>query len=358
MDKLGVDACVATGRIQAHGSQLSNNSLGSGQAFGNGALLKSADGEILWESKLPSDIVSVGLDYTSGGKDGKEGGRLCVLAATRWQDEEVGASAIRYCELSPMGEPSEITALIQRAGEPDAVLLPSLDGFEARDVLKFVIWTVPGQEGWAKMPSTVAALKAALGGTGATILDHGERWCEILPPGVNKGSGVLRLLDKLGVAPTDAIACGDAENDVEMLQVVGVGCAMANAQPAALQAADVVVASNADDGVADAVRRFVLPLEDAAEEELSTGEDDSDQMAASDEAAGLSLEFFTLDMCPYAQRCCGPRGADVPYTSRTVNLRGDDKEKEWYLSNVNPRGKAPRYVTTAVATKASQSTKA
>lgn len=344
MDKLGVDVCVATGRIPGPWfTALKKQLPGLGPSvFGNGALLMSADGEILWESKLPSDIVSVVLDYTSGGKDGKEGGRLCVLAATRWQDEEVGASAIRYCELSPMGEPSEITALIQRAGEPDAVLLPSLDGFEARDVLKFVIWTVPGQEGWAKMPSTVAALKAALGGTGATILDHGERWCEILPPGVNKGSGVLRLLDKLGVAPTDAIACGDAENDVEMLQVVGVGCAMANAQPAALQAADVVVASNADDGVADAVRRFVLPLEDAAEEELSTGEDDSDQMAASDEAAGLSLEFFTLDMCPYAQRCWVVlEELDVPYTSRTVNLRGDDKEKEWYLSNVNPRGKVP-----------------
>ena len=45
-----------------------------------------------------------------------------------------------------------------------------------------------------------------------------------------------------------------------MLQLAGVGAAVANAQPAALAAADVVVGSNAEDGVAEAVRRFVLPL--------------------------------------------------------------------------------------------------
>jgi hypothetical protein len=115
------------------------------------------------------------------------------------------------------------------------------------------------------MPATVTSLSTALDGTGATILDHGERWCEVLPPGVNKGSGVLRLLEHLGVPPADTLACGDAENDVEMLRLVGLGAAVANAQPDALAAADVIVASNVDDGVADAVRRFVLPQAAAAE---------------------------------------------------------------------------------------------
>ena len=123
--------------------------------------------------------------------------------------------------------------------------------------MKFVIWTNPGAAGWASMPETVAALRAALAGTGVTLLDHGAKWCEVLPPGVNKGKGVERVLERLGVAPAEALACGDAENDVEMLKLVGVGAAVANAQPAALAAADVVVASNADDGVAQAVRRFV-----------------------------------------------------------------------------------------------------
>ena len=69
--------------------------------------------------------------------------------------------------------------------------------------------------------------------------------------------GVVRLLDRLGVGPEAVLACGDAENDVEMLALAGVGAAVANAQPAALAAADVVVASNADDGVAEAIKQYV-----------------------------------------------------------------------------------------------------
>ncbi len=97
-----------------------------------------------------------------------------------------------------------------------------------------------------------------------------------------------------------------------MLELAGVGAAVANAQPAARAAADVVVASNADDGVADAVSRFVLPL-----------------------------EFFTLEMCPYAQRCwIVLEELGVPYLPTAVNLRDADA-KAAFLEQVNPRGKVP-----------------
>ena len=62
--------------------------------------------------------------------------------------------------------------------------------------------------------------------SGATILDHGSRWCEVLPRGVNKGTGVERMLAHLSVDPANALACGDAENDVEMLALAGVGAAV------------------------------------------------------------------------------------------------------------------------------------
>jgi hypothetical protein len=262
---LGVHVCLATGRIPGPWVDTLRQELPflGPCVFGNGAIVMDADGELIWTTQLPSEIVSTVLEYTRGGTAGVGGARLCVLAATRW-DEGGSHGGVRYCELSPGGLPSDVTRLIERAGEPDAVLLPSLDGFEERAVIKFVIWTSPGVDGLASMPATVTSLSTALDGTGATILDHGERWCEVLPPGVNKGSGVLRLLEHLGVPPADTLACGDAENDVEMLRLVGLGAAVANAQPDALAAADVIVASNVDDGVADAVRRFVLPQAAAA----------------------------------------------------------------------------------------------
>ena len=255
----GVYVCLATGRIPGPWFTALKKQLpfiGS-CVFANGALVVNSQGDPIFTSRLPQEIVAPVVEYTSGGTTGESESRVCVLAAT-CLDPTAPYGGLRYCELSPSGAPSAITELIERAGEPDTVLLPSLKELTEGSVLKFVIWTLPGEYGWADMPATVTTLRERLKGTGATILDHGERWCEILPPGVCKGSGVERLLDSLDVLPSEVLACGDAENDVEMLRLAGVGAAMANAQPDAISAADVVVASNADDGVADAVHRFVL----------------------------------------------------------------------------------------------------
>ncbi|CAE7672384.1 YBEY [Symbiodinium microadriaticum] len=90
-------------------------------------------------------------------------------------------------------------------------------------------------------------------GTGVTVLDCGARQCEILPPGVNKGSGVKKLLEVLGLSLDSALACGDAENDVEMLEMVGLGIAVGDGKPKALAAADIVVSPSTQDGVAEAI---------------------------------------------------------------------------------------------------------
>ena len=113
------------------------------------------------------------------------------------------------------------------------------------------------------MPETVGALRRLLEGTGATVLDCGARQCEVFAPGVNKGSGVEKLLKHVGVPASEAMALGDAENDVEMLRIVGAGVAMGNANEAAKAAADVVVGTSDQDGVAEAVRRFAFGEEAA-----------------------------------------------------------------------------------------------
>ncbi|MBC8099568.1 MAG: HAD hydrolase family protein, partial [Armatimonadetes bacterium] len=47
-------------------------------------------------------------------------------------------------------------------------------------------------------------------------------------------------------------------NDIEMIQLVGIGVAMGNANAKLKAVADYVVASNDQDGVAEAIERFVL----------------------------------------------------------------------------------------------------
>ena len=84
-----------------------------------------------------------------------------------------------------------------------------------------------------------------------------------MPRGSCSGRGIerrrgWRVRPAQAAPAAAALAIGDAENDVEMLRLAGVGAAVGGAKPAAPAAADVVVASCAQDGVAEAVRRYVL----------------------------------------------------------------------------------------------------
>lgn len=64
-----------------------------------------------------------------------------------------------------------------------------------------------------------------------------------------------------GVGMDEVASAGDDNNDLEMVRLSGLGAAMANATPALLAAADVVVPSNDEDGVAELIDRFLLPAE-------------------------------------------------------------------------------------------------
>lgn len=91
-----------------------------------------------------------------------------------------------------------------------------------------------------------------------TIPHMGPGSGEVTLGGVNKGSTILQLLDRLGLDPESAIGIGDSSNDIEMLQVCGVGVAMGNATDAVKAQADEVTTSVLDDGVWNAFRRHGL----------------------------------------------------------------------------------------------------
>lgn len=80
---------------------------------------------------------------------------------------------------------------------------------------------------------------------------------EVLPPGASKGHGVEVLLKHLGIDPLQLMALGDAENDVEMLGLAGVGVCVGNASPPARAAARFVALTNAEDGSAVAMEHLL-----------------------------------------------------------------------------------------------------
>ncbi len=62
----------------------------------------------------------------------------------------------------------------------------------------------------------------------------------IMPSGVTKGTGLVEALNELDISPHNAIAVGDAENDLALLAEAELGVAVANAVESVRSAADLV----------------------------------------------------------------------------------------------------------------------
>jgi hydroxymethylpyrimidine pyrophosphatase-like HAD family hydrolase len=75
----------------------------------------------------------------------------------------------------------------------------------------------------------------------------------ILPPGVNKASGLQAALEIYGLSPANVIGVGDAENDHAFLELCGLPVAVANALPALKEKAALVTKHSAGAGVTELI---------------------------------------------------------------------------------------------------------
>ena len=84
-------------------------------------------------------------------------------------------------------------------------------------------------------------------------------YLEFVKEGISKGNAVHMLADMLGIPMENTVAAGDSENDIPMLREAHVGCAMANATPAAKEAANYITERDCDhSGVAEIIEKFIL----------------------------------------------------------------------------------------------------
>lgn len=72
----------------------------------------------------------------------------------------------------------------------------------------------------------------------------------------NKGDALLNLGKILGISMEQIMACGDGNNDLEMVGNAGVGVAMENGEDSVKEAADYVTVTNDEEGVARAIELF------------------------------------------------------------------------------------------------------
>lgn len=103
-----------------------------------------------------------------------------------------------------------------------------------------------------------AAGQAALRGM-ATVARSQPYYLDFTPHGVDKGRVIDFLAERLGIPHAEIATLGDMGNDVEMFRKAGFAIAMGNATDEVKSLAQEVTLSNAEDGFAAAIDRYILP---------------------------------------------------------------------------------------------------
>jgi Cof subfamily protein (haloacid dehalogenase superfamily) len=107
------------------------------------------------------------------------------------------------------------------------------------------------------LDAAIARLPAALTERFA-VLKSAPFFLEVFDRRAGKGPSLQKLAEHLGIDRANVMAIGDQENDLTMLQYAGTSVAMGNAIDAVKATARFETATNADEGVAKAIERFVL----------------------------------------------------------------------------------------------------
>ncbi|KAK9829817.1 hypothetical protein WJX72_008049 [[Myrmecia] bisecta] len=231
---LGVPTVVATGKAKGPWSKTILPRIGSPSpgVFSQGLLVYGADGSLLYSECMDIDVAEDCIRFA------EEHG-LSLAAYTN--DRIICAEQDEHTDrLIPYGEP---------VPEPVG---PLRDVLQEVPIQKFIY--ICSQE---RLDKVRPAAEQLLGSRcHLTVALTGM--LEVLPAGASKGRGLERLLKHLGIPAERVMAVGDGENDLEMLQMVGLGVAMGNAGEKVKSAANAVTATNDEDGLAQAIERYIL----------------------------------------------------------------------------------------------------
>ncbi len=136
--------------------------------------------------------------------------------------------------------------VLQAQGSVSA-LIPSVGQYTGGQVYQAVAFVSPGEKDM---------LTDLLPGCQVTWWT--ELAVDVVPPEAGKVTGIKGYLQQQGLSPAETMAFGDGENDMGMLQFVGTGIAVGNAQPHVQAAADYVTSHIDADGIFLALKHFEI----------------------------------------------------------------------------------------------------
>lgn len=80
---------------------------------------------------------------------------------------------------------------------------------------------------------------------------------ELSSPSSGKSNALSWVLEQLGLTPEETVAFGNADNDIDMIQMAGIGVAVADATESCRKAADRCTGASYESGVAQALRELL-----------------------------------------------------------------------------------------------------
>ncbi len=249
----GVHVTLATGR-RLHATRVYAETLGFHLPLilhGGAVIQESASGAVLYEDAIPPDVLreAVAISRAQGYQpvlleSPAHGGRLYT------GPEEAENRATR-----------EYLTTRDGLTRTDHDTLPTLS-----NILSVALFD-------DTLPSLLTLRDALLGALGDRIGNLIDRpvtatasvktfALDLFNAGCGKGKALAHLARQEGIALAETMVVGDYLNDLEMLVAVrdggGIAVAMGNAEPELKAVATATVATNDADGVAEAIRRFIL----------------------------------------------------------------------------------------------------
>lgn len=256
---LGVRVLLATGKTYYSARQLvSELKLTTPSVFVQGTLIYNPDGTVRHQVTLPPDVMRRIIPFA-------ESRGACVSAYS--------GELVLLRQLDPRAD-------LTRYHEPEPTVVGSLiNAMNTYPINKLIIAT----DGPNQTKAMLWQAQQMLGTSVTLTMSAVQNQFEILPRDVSKGRAVASVARELGIDLSHVMAIGDAENDREMLELVGMGIAMGNAPERLKAVARYVTTSNDEDGVAEALEKFVLPkpapietaAPAAADDKIDEDEDDA-----------------------------------------------------------------------------------
>lgn len=238
----GVKIVICSGRVFT-GARLYAKEIGSTDPIiaCNGAIITNRpDGDIIY-----SDYMNMEVSIKINSICQKHGVYYHVYAGNTMLTEKLGYTSKKYYERNrflPAGDRVDIEVVQNMEAK-----LQSIPG----KVLKFVI--VSDDPRLLKSVRTDMEQLREI-----DVMSSNFDNFEVMNKGVSKGAALEKLTDIFGIPSQQMIAIGDNENDISMFQYAGLGIAMENGEAVAKAAAKYITVSNDEDGVAQAIEKFIL----------------------------------------------------------------------------------------------------